>query len=80
MANIFTCRRSNRSGVGVIDYPDLFEQVRDQHFIPDVTEKKFKNDISMIHRQKAFIFGVLKAFISNFTYYKSITFIKGNFK
>ena len=69
MANIFTCRRPNRSRVGAIDHPDRFEEVSDQHYIPDVTEKNFKDDSSMIHRQKTFIFGVLKAFISNFTYY-----------
>ena len=69
MANIFTCRRPNWSGVGAIDYPDRFEQVHDQHYIPDVTEKIFKDDVSMIHRQKTFIFGFLKAFINNFTYY-----------
>ena len=69
MANIFTCRRPNGLGGGAIDYPDRSEQVPDQHYIPDVTEKNFKDDISMIHRQKTFIFGVFKAFISNFTYY-----------
>ena len=70
MANIFTWRRPNRSGVGAIDHPDRSEEVPDQHYIPDVTEKIFKDDISMIRHQKTFIFGVFKAFISNFTYYK----------
>ena len=71
MANIFTCRRPNQLGVGAIDHPEWAEQVPDQHYIPDVTEKYFKDDISMIHRQKTFIFGAFKAFIklSNFTYY-----------
>ena len=64
MANIFTCRRPNRLGGGAIDHPDRSEQVPDQQYIPDVTEKIFKDDISMIHRQKTFIFGVLKAFIT----------------
>jgi len=59
---------SNWSGVGAIDHPDRSEQVPGQHYIPDVTEKIFTDDISMIHRQKTFTFGVLKAFISNFTY------------
>ena len=77
MANIFTCRRPNRSGVGAIDHPNRSEQVRDQHYIPDVTKKIFKDDISMIHRQKTFFFGVLKACISNFT---TITITKGNLK
>ena len=71
MANIFTWRRPNRSGVGATDHPDQSEEVPDQHYIPDVTEKNFKDDISMIHRQKTFIFGVFKAFISNFTYYSA---------
>ena len=69
MTNIFICGRPNRFGIGAIDHPDQSEQVPDQHYIPDVTEKIFTDDISMIHRQKTFIFGVLKAFISNFTYY-----------
>ena len=68
MANIFTCRRPNGLGGGAIDHPDRSGQVPDQHYIPDVTEKNLKDDISMIHRQKTFIFDVLKAFISNFTY------------
>ena len=62
MANIFTCRRPNRSGNGAIDHPDRSEQVPGQHYIPDVTGKIFKHDISMIHRQKTFIFGVLTFF------------------
>ena len=69
MANILTCRCPNRSGVGAIDSPDLFEQVLDQRCIPEVSEKIFTHDISMIRRQKMVIFGVLKVFISNFTYY-----------
>ena len=69
MANIFTCRRPNGLGGGAIDHPDRSEQVPDQNYIPDVTEKIFKDDISMVYRQKTFIFGVLKAFSSNFTYY-----------
>ena len=69
MVNIFTCRCPNRSGVGAIDSPDLFEQVLDQRYIPEVSEKNFTHDISMIRRQKMVIFGVLKVFISNFTYY-----------
>ena len=39
MVNIFTCRCPNRSGVGAIDSPDLFEQVLDQRCIPEVSEK-----------------------------------------
>ena len=69
MVNIFTCRRPNRSKVGAIDSLDLFEQVLDQRYIPEVSEKIFTHDISMIRRQKMVIFGVLKVFISNFTYY-----------
>ena len=41
-----------------------------KNFLANITEKIFKHDISMVHRQKTFIFDVLKAFISNFTYYK----------
>ena len=67
MVNIFTCRCPNRSGVGAIDSPDLFEQVLDQRCIPEVSEKIFTHDISMICRQKVVIFGVLKVFMRNFT-------------
>ena len=56
-------------GGDAIDHPDRYEHIPDQHYILDVTEKIFKDDISMIHRQKTFSFGVLKAFISNFSYY-----------
>ena len=69
MANIFICRRPNRSEVGAIDDPDRSEQVSDQRYIPDVSEKIFTNDTSMIRHQKTLIFYVLKAFTSNFTYY-----------
>ena len=69
MVNIFTCRCPNRSGVGAIDSLDLFEQVLDQRCIPEVSEKIFTHDISMVHRQKMLIFRVLKAFVSKFTYY-----------
>ena len=69
MANIFICRRPNRSGVDAIDDPDRSEQVSDERYIPDVSEKFFTHDILMIRRQKTLIFDVLKAFTSNFTYY-----------
>ena len=59
MVNIFTCRCPNRSGVDTIDSPDLFEQVLDQRYIPEVSEKIFTHDISMIRRQKMVIFGAL---------------------
>ena len=69
MTNIVICRCPNRAGVGAIDEPDRSEQVLDQRYILDVSEKFFTHDISMIRRQKTLIFDVLKAFISNFTYY-----------
>ena len=69
MTNIFICRCPNRAGVGAIDEPDRSEQVLDQRYIPDVSEKIFTHDISMIRRQKTLIFDALKAFTSNFTYY-----------
>ena len=68
MVNIFT-RCPNRSGVGAIDSPDRLEQVLDQRYIPEVSEKNFTHDISMIRRQKMVIFGLLKVLICNFTYY-----------
>ena len=66
---IFACKCPNRSGVGAIDNPDRFEQVFDPYYIHEVLEKIFTYDISMVRRQKMLIFGVLKAFISKFTYY-----------
>ena len=67
--NIFACTCPNRSGVGSIDNPDRFEQVFDPYYILEVPDKIFTHDISMVRRQKMLIFGVLKAFISKFTYY-----------
>ena len=55
---------------GAIDNPDRFEQVFDPYYILEVLEKIFTHDITMARRQKMIIFGVLKAFISKFTYYK----------
>ena len=77
MVNILTCRCPNWSGVGAIDSPDRLEQVLDQRYLPEVSEKNFTHDISMIRRQKMVIFGVLKVFISNFT---TTTFVRGNLK
>ena len=67
--NIFACTCPNHSGVGAIDNLDRFEQVFDTYYIPEASEKIFTDDISMVRPQKMYIFGVLKAFISNFTYY-----------
>ena len=55
MANIFTCRRPNRLGVGAIDHLDKSEQVPDKHGILDVTEKSFTDQILMIHRRNTLI-------------------------
>ena len=63
MVNTFTCRCPNRSGISAIDSPDLFEQVLDQRYTTEVSEKIFTHDISMIRRQKMVIVGVfLKQF------------------
>ena len=70
MINIFACTRPNRSGVDAINNPDLFEQVFDTYLsYPEVSEKIFMDDISMVRPQKTYVFGGYKAFISNFTYY-----------
>ena len=68
MVNIFACTRPNRSGVGVIDNFDRFEQVFDTYYIPKASEKIFTDDISMVRPQNIYIFDALKVFISNFTY------------
>ena len=70
MVSFFACMCPNRSEVGSIDNPNRFEQVFDPYYILEVPEKIFTHDISMVRRQKMLIFGVLKAFISKFTYYK----------
>ena len=75
MVNIFTCRCTDRSGFGAIDHPDQFEQVSDQHYIRDVSEKSFTHDISMIRHQKTFIFGVYRLSLAILV---NITFTKGN--
>ena len=53
-------------GCGAIDHPDRSEQVLDQHYILDVTEKNFKDDISMIHRQKNVHVWCFKGFHTQF--------------
>ena len=58
MINIFACTRPNRSGVGVIDNPDLFEQGYEQDDIPKSPEKNFRHDFLIVCRQKMFNFGV----------------------
>jgi len=69
MVSFFTCTTPNRSRVSAIDNPDLSEQVFDQYNILEDLEKIFTHDFSMVGHEKMFIFGVLDAFISNFTYY-----------
>ena len=62
MVNIFAYTSPNRSGVGAIDNPDRFEQVFDTYYIPEVSEKIFMDDISMVRPQKTYVFGGYKAF------------------
>ena len=69
MINIFAYTSPNRLGVDAINNPDRFEQVFDTYYIPEVSEKIFMDDISMVRPQKTYVFGGYKAFISNFTYY-----------
>ena len=69
IVSFFTCTRPNRSRVGAIDNPDLSEQVSNQYNIPKDPEKIFTNDFSKVGHEKMFIFGVLDAYVSNFTYY-----------
>ena len=51
---------------GQYDRPDRSEQVPDQHYIRDITEKFFMDDISMMHRQKTFNFWCFKDFHQQF--------------
>ena len=48
MINIFAYMGPNHSGVDAIDNPDRFEQVVDTYHIPEVSEKIFMDDISMV--------------------------------
>ena len=66
MTNIFLCRCPNRAGVGAIDEPDRSEQVLDQRYISDVSEKVFTHDISMTRRQKIVVFLCFKGFHKQF--------------
>ena len=70
MTNIFAYKSTNRAGVSAIDNPDRFEQAFDTYYLTEVSEKIFMDGILMDHPQKMYSFCVLKAFISNFTYYK----------
>ena len=70
MINIFAYRSPNQSGVGAINNLNRFEQVFDTYYIPEDFEKIFMDGVSIDHPQKMYNFCVLKAFISNFTYYK----------
>ena len=70
MRNFFGCTCPNHSGVNAIDNPEWFEQDLDTYYLTEVSEKFFTDGISMDHPQKMYNFCVLKAFISNFTYYK----------
>ena len=61
--------RLSRSGVGAIDSPDQSQQLFDQYDPSEVLEKIFSGDFSMACREKMFIFGIFKLYISNFAYY-----------
>ena len=57
MINILTFTCPNGPGIGAIDNPDRFEQVFDTYYIPEVSEKIFMDDISMVRPQKTYVFG-----------------------
>ena len=65
-----------RSGIGANDSPDHSRQLFDQYDPSEVPEKIFSGDFSMACREKMFIFGIFKRYISNFAC--RITFTKGN--
>ena len=69
MVSFIACTFPNRSQVGAIDKPGLLKQVFEQYDIPDVPEKNFEHDFSIVCRQEMFIFSLSTAFISDFTYY-----------
>ena len=69
MVSFFASTCPIRSGVAAIDNPDQYGQVFEQYDVSEVPEKFFSHDFSMACRQKMFIFGHFKAFISNFIDY-----------
>ena len=48
MINIFAYTSPDRSGVGAVDNPDLFERVFDTYYIPQASEKIFMDDILLV--------------------------------
>ena len=69
MVSFFASTCPIRSGVAAIDNPDQYGQVFEQYDVSEVPENFFSHDFSMACRQKMFIFGHFKAFISNFIDY-----------
>ena len=69
---IFTYTCPNRLKVGASDSPDRFEHVSNPNYIREAPENNFKLEILMVRPRKLTknsLFGVLKAFISNFLYH-----------
>ena len=62
MVSFIACTCPNRTRIGAIDNPGILEQVFEQYDIPDVPEKDFENDFSIVYRQKMFIFSLSMAF------------------
>ena len=48
MIHIYVHTSPNRSAVGAIDNPDQIEQVFDIYYTPDVSEKIFMDEISLV--------------------------------
>ena len=69
MTSFVTSTRLIRSENGAIDSPDQSRQLFDQYDPSEVPEKIFSGDFSLACREKMFIFGIFKLYISNFAYY-----------
>ena len=69
LASFVASTRLIRSGAGAIDSPKQFCQTFDQYDKSGVPEKIYSDDFSMAGREKMFIFGIFKLYISNFAYY-----------
>ena len=73
---MFAYTSPNCSGVDAIDNPDQFEQVFETYYIPEVSEKIFMDDISMVRPYRLYFFGGYKAFNSKILL--TITSTKGD--
>ena len=79
LASFVASTRLIRSRMGAIDSPDQSRQVFEQYNTSEVVEKISQATFRWLVIKKMLIFGIFKAFISNFAYH-TITFTKRKVK